>query len=125
MIQLPLMILNSERTYALHSGVPHIEFGTPLKDAERRDLNINSLFYNIATEEVEDFLGTGIDDLENGIIRTPQSPFVTFKDDPLRILRAIRFAARYNFRIVKEIKLAAQEGNIVQSFATIISRERV
>jgi tRNA nucleotidyltransferase (CCA-adding enzyme) len=87
--------------------VPHIEFGTPLEDAERRDLTINSLFYNIATEEVEDFLGTGIDDLENGIIRTPLFPFVTFKDDPLRVLRAIRFAARYNFRIVKEIKLAA------------------
>ncbi|KAI3649339.1 hypothetical protein MP228_005806, partial [Amoeboaphelidium protococcarum] len=108
-----------------HSRVPHIEFGTPLEDAERRDLAINSLFYNIATEEVEDFLGTGIDDLENGIIRTPLSPFVTFKDDPLRVLRAIRFAARYNFRIVKEIKLAAQERDIMKSFATIISRERV
>ncbi|KAI3652156.1 hypothetical protein MP228_003459 [Amoeboaphelidium protococcarum] len=114
-----------KETYASHSRVPHIEFGTPLEDAERRDLAINSLFYNIATEEVEDFLGTGIDDLENGIIRTPLSPFVTFKDDPLRVLRAIRFAARYNFRIVKEIKLAAQERDIMKSFATIISRERV
>jgi len=58
----------------------------------RRDLTINSLFYNINTNEIEDLTKLGIDDLKNGIIRTPLEPLKTFVDDPLRVLRTIRFA---------------------------------
>lgn len=43
--------------------------------------------------------GRGVDDLQNGVIRTPLSPMVTFQDDPLRVLRAVRFAARFGFTL--------------------------
>ena len=63
--------------------------GTPLTDAERRDLSINSLFYNINEKKVEDWTKKGINDLKNGIIETPIDAQITFKDDPLRILRML------------------------------------
>jgi tRNA nucleotidyltransferase/poly(A) polymerase len=72
-------------------------FGTAEEDSLRRDLTINALFYNINTGEVEDFTNKGLEDLKAGIIRTPLGPEQTFKDDPLRILRVFRFAARYEF----------------------------
>jgi tRNA nucleotidyltransferase (CCA-adding enzyme) len=55
---------------------------------------------------VEDFTGTGKDDIKNGIIRTPLDPMTTFLDDPLRVLRAVRFAARLDFKITPEVKAA-------------------
>ena len=66
--------------------------GTPLADSERRDLSINSLFYNINEEKVEDWTKKGFDDLKNGVIATPIDAEITFNDDPLRILRMLRFA---------------------------------
>ena len=51
------------------------------------------------TKEVEDTTGFGINDLRNGIIRTPLEPLNTFLDDPLRILRTIRFASRFLFKL--------------------------
>lgn len=73
----------------------------------RRDLTINSLFYNIMTNEIEDFTNQGISDLENSIARTPLHPEMTFLDDPLRILRLYRFTARFNLTILPEILEAA------------------
>lgn len=55
------------------------------------------------TESVEDFTKIGLDDLKNGIIRTPLKPYTTFFDDPLRILRTFRFASRFGFRVEEEI----------------------
>jgi len=74
----------------------------PEEDAQRRDLTINSLYYNIKLGQVEDYIG-GINDFainEDGtftptILRTPADPKKTFKDDPLRMLRALRFYSRY------------------------------
>lgn len=79
------------------------QFGTPEEDALRRDTTINSLFYNINQNTIEDFTNKGISDLMNGIIRTPIEPYLTYKDDPLRIIRAVRFALRYSFIICEEI----------------------
>jgi tRNA nucleotidyltransferase (CCA-adding enzyme) len=73
--------------------------GTPLTDALRRDFTINSLFYNIETQEVEDWTEKGIYDIYQKIIRTPLPPLVTFTDDPLRVLRCFRFKARFDFNI--------------------------
>ena len=67
------------------------EAGDEQEDAMRRDATINALFYNLHTEEVEDFTG-GLKDLASKTIRTPMNPETTFIDDPLRILRLIRFA---------------------------------
>lgn len=60
---------------------------------------MNSMFYNINEDKIEDYCKTGLQDLKNGICRTPLDPYKTFNDDPLRILRTFRFASRYNFEI--------------------------
>lgn len=111
--------------YNTDSRIPEMQFGTPLEDAERRDLTINALFYNLNENKVEDFTEKGIKDLENGIIRTPLEPVKTFLDDPLRILRVFRFAARYNFEIIPEVLEAVLNSEVVHQFTTKISRERV
>jgi len=103
------------------------KIGTPLSDAERRDLSINSLFYNINEGKVEDFTNKGIKDLENGIIETPIDAEITFKDDPLRILRMLRFAIKYKFRIGFNINnyIEKDKDNIIKNFYENISRERI
>lgn len=67
------------------------------EDAKRRDLTINSLFYNLRTKQIEDFTGKGLEDLCDGIIRTPLEPGATLLDDPLRMLRSVRFACRFGY----------------------------
>ena len=111
-LNLDFVNLRSEE-YAENSRIPEkMEFGTPKQDAERRDLTINSLFYNLHTGYVEDFTEKGVDDIKNGIIRTPLDPMKTFIDDPLRVLRAVRFAARYDFRILPEVKTAMMADSV-------------
>ena len=113
-------------SYQDGSRIPNeMSIGTPLEDAQRRDLTINSLFYNLHSGLVEDYLGCGLEDLRNGIIRTPLDPYVTFKDDPLRVLRAIRFASRFNYRIVDDIPRAARSPEIQKCLMEMVSRERV
>lgn len=113
-----------KETYA-ETRIPTIEPGTPLEDAHRRDLTINALFYNLMTNEIEDFLGNGLDDLEKGICRTPIDPHQTFIDDPLRVLRTIRFATKYRFKIIPEVIEAAKSKEVHEAFLTKISRERI
>ena len=119
-----LVNLRSEE-YTEDSRVPTMKFGTPLQDAERRDLTINAMFYNINKKEIEDFTGYGVNDLTQGIIRTPLEPLQTFLDDPLRVLRIIRFATRYNFKILEEIDAAIQDPKIKESLATKVTYERI
>ena len=76
-------------------------FGTPEEDARRRDFTVNALCYNIADFSLIDYVG-GLDDLERGVIRTIGDPAVRFTEDPVRMLRAIRFAAQLGFVIEPE-----------------------
>lgn len=73
-------------------------FGTPEEDALRRDFTVNQLFYDLANETVIDHAG-GLDDLRRKTIRTIGDPDVRLREDPIRILRAIKFAARLDFSI--------------------------
>lgn len=73
-------------------------FGTPKEDAFRRDITINGLFYNIADFSVIDYIG-GLKDLDDGIIRIIGDPKVRFIEDPVRMIRVIRHAARTGFAI--------------------------
>ncbi len=73
-------------------------FGTPEEDALRRDFTINALAYNIADFSVIDY-STGLDDLHRGLIRPIGDPRVRFTEDPVRMLRAVRFAASHSFVI--------------------------
>lgn len=72
---------------------------TLLEDALRRDFTVNTLLENLHTGEILDPLGTGIADLEAKLLRTPRDPHETFYEDPLRMLRAVRFAAQLGFVI--------------------------
>ena len=73
-------------------------FGNPVEDALRRDFTINGLFYNIDDFTVIDYAG-GIDDLEARLIRVIGDPDVRFREDPVRMMRAVEFAARLDFEI--------------------------
>ncbi len=73
-------------------------FGTPEEDARRRDFTVNALCYNIADFSLIDYVG-GLDDLNRGIIRTIGDPVLRFVEDPVRMLRAVRFAALLGFEI--------------------------
>eukprot|EP00249_Psilotum_nudum_P021937 c28308_g1_i1 orf=785-2548(-) len=112
-------------TYADHSRIPTMEFGTAEQDAYRRDLTINSLFYNINTNTVEDLTGRGISDLKAGIISTPLPPKQTFLDDPLRVLRAVRFGARFEYALEDDLKKAASDDDVKHALASKVSRERI
>ncbi|KAK1940510.1 CCA tRNA nucleotidyltransferase [Phytophthora citrophthora] len=113
-------------TYASEDNrIPTVEIGTPQQDAERRDFTINSLFYNLATKQVEDYTGRGVEDLENGRLRTPLEPRVTFLDDPLRVLRAVRFASRFNCTLEDDLRAAAQLEEVRVALIRKVRRERV
>ncbi|HEY6873380.1 MAG TPA: polynucleotide adenylyltransferase PcnB [Geobacteraceae bacterium] len=86
--------LKSEEGMLLRDNV----FGTPEEDALRRDFTVNALFYNIADFTIIDYAG-GMEDLQKGVIRTIGEPRVRFTEDPVRMLRAVRFAAMLGFSI--------------------------
>jgi poly(A) polymerase len=73
-------------------------FGSPLQDARRRDFTINALFYNIADFSVIDYVG-GLEDLGEGRVRVIGDPDLRFREDPVRMMRAIEFASRLGFEI--------------------------
>ena len=111
--------------YNDQSRIPTISIGTPLEDAYRRDLTINSLFYNINTNTIEDYTMRGVDDLRDRIARTPLPPLETFQEDPLRLLRTVRFATRYDCRIEPDIMTAAQDPGIELFLSRKVRRERI
>lgn len=86
------------------SRIPVMSFGTPFEDAMRRDITVNAMFYNVHTHRVEDWTEHGWEDLQAGLVRTPLEPVSTFRDDPLRILRCVRFASRFHYRIHEDIR---------------------
>ncbi|TPX53215.1 hypothetical protein SeMB42_g00895 [Synchytrium endobioticum] len=116
--------LRSEE-YAADSRIPTMKFGTPLEDALRRDITINALFFNIHTRQVEDPTNMGLTDLKDGIVRTPLEPSQTFMDDPLRILRVIRFASRFNYSVHQDIVPCVQAQAIQNALRSKVSKERV
>lgn len=113
-----------KESYRSDSRNPIVEEGTLEEDLSRRDFTVNALALRINCEgfgELVDMFG-GLDDMEAGILRTPLDPDVTFSDDPLRMMRAIRFAAQLGFTIHPET-FAAIARNAAR--ISIISRERI
>jgi tRNA nucleotidyltransferase (CCA-adding enzyme) len=113
-----------KETYDEHSRNPQMEFGTAMEDAERRDATVNALFYNLHTDKVEDYTG-GLGDMRSRLMRTPLDPYQTFKDDPLRILRLIRFASRLGFCIHADSEACMGDPSILNALRLKISRERI
>lgn len=93
-----------KESYNKDSRNPVVENGTLQDDQNRRDFTINALTLNLSEAKFGDLLDpfSGIQDLENKIIRTPLNPDITYRDDPLRMMRAIRFASQLNFIIEKK-----------------------
>ncbi len=113
-----------KESYTEKSRNPEVESGTLLDDQKRRDFTINTLSIGLTGKEAGKVIDpfNGIEDLTNGIIRTPLDPIQTFSDDPLRMLRAIRFASQLGFHIHETSleAIASQKERI-----HIISKERI
>jgi poly(A) polymerase len=111
-------------SYNQDSRKPEVSFGEKIEDdLSRRDFTINSMALELTSEEpefIDPFLG--VVDLAKQMIRTPQSPELSFSDDPLRMLRAIRFAAQLDFEIAPEVMSAIIE---MKDRLSIISQERI
>lgn len=113
-----------KESYRKDSRNPLIEEGSLTDDQNRRDFTINALAASVNIADFGEIIDpfNGIEDLKNGIIQTPLNPDITFSDDPLRMMRAIRFASQLNFTIA-EPTLKAIERN--KERIEIITQERI
>jgi putative nucleotidyltransferase with HDIG domain len=111
-----------KETYSKGSRNPDVTNGDLMDETMRRDLTINSLMKNVSTDEILDLSGRGVNDIKNGIIRTTSNPDIIFKEDPLRMLRAIRFAVKYDFKMEDDVLNGIKKhANSISD----ISRERI
>ena len=113
-----------KESYDTHSRKPVVENGSLEDDQKRRDFTINALAICLNKENFGELVDpfNGIDDLENKILKTPLEPGITFSDDPLRMMRAVRFATQLNFTIEKST-LEAISAN--KERIHIVSKERI
>ena len=111
-------------SYDRNTRKPIVEDGTFEDDISRRDFTINTLAVSLNKDDFGKLIDVydGLTDIKNQIIRTPLDPFKTFDDDPLRIMRAFRFASQLNFKVEKNVMKAAYE---MRNRLSIVSQERI
>ena len=113
-----------KESYNEDSRNPVVENGTLEDDQNRRDFTINALALNLSEANFGDLLDpfNGVEDLDNKIIRTPLNPDITYSDDPLRMMRAIRFATQLDFKIENQSLRAISKNS---ERIKIITKERI
>ena len=113
-----------KESYNRDSRKPYVEEGTFEDDLKRRDFTINTLAVSVNTEDFGELVDrfNGLEDLNNRLIKTPIDPNITFDDDPLRIMRAFRFASQLNFEVHPSIIEAASK---LKARLSIVSQERI
>jgi poly(A) polymerase len=92
-------VMTRTEVYDGKTRKPEVGYGTIAQDAERRDFTVNSLMKDLSSGEILDLTGMGKSDIQKGIVRSAIDPNIIFKEDPLRMLRAIRFAVKYNWTL--------------------------
>lgn len=113
-----------KESYTENSRKPEVEGGSLEDDQKRRDFTINAMAISLNKENFGELIDpfNGIDDLEKEILRTPLEPSQTYSDDPLRMMRAVRFASTLNFKIEENsLKAIQQEAERIR----IVSMERI
>ncbi len=113
-----------KESYKRNSRNPKVNQGTFEDDIQRRDFTINTLAVSLNENNFSEIVDTydGLTDIKEKVIKTPLDPLQTFDDDPLRILRAYRFASQLNFKVDKTIDVAAYQ---LRERLKIISQERI
>jgi poly(A) polymerase len=113
-----------KESYSSDSRKPSVFIGTFLDDINRRDFTINTLAISLNGNDYGELVDTydGVKDIENKLIKTPVDPIITFNDDPLRIMRAFRFASQLDFQLDQSIPEAA---NQLRERLKIVSQERI
>ena len=115
-------VMTRKEQYRDGSRKPDVSPGTLKQDVDRRDFTVNSLLKDLTTGEIKDLTGQGKNDIKKGVVRTPLDPDVIFVEDPLRMLRAIRFTVKYGWDLpmfmIRSIKKNARKINS-------ISKERI
>ncbi|KPH10882.1 CCA tRNA nucleotidyltransferase [Chryseobacterium sp. ERMR1:04] len=113
-----------KESYTENSRKPEVEGGTLEDDQKRRDFTINAMAISLNKDNFGELIDpfNGVEDLEKGILRTPLEPAQTYSDDPLRMMRAVRFASTLNFKIEEHsLKAIKQEAERIK----IVSMERI
>ena len=117
------VMARKEVGYAEGTRRPILEIGTLEDDLVRRDFTVNALAEDIDGNLIDLF--GGVEDLKAGILKTPLDPQITMMDDPLRILRALRFSITKDFSISEDIWKAMKQPEILKKLRLTVSQERI